>query len=185
MQQINLYTHLPHPVKSLVDARALLVLFGVFCLTLLLSFSAGLLQKYHDYAKLAQAAKQFQTAKDYLTVLALKNPSVIMQAPDIAKLAYCKFKFSALLEAFAEAIVPGVWLTDISITGRGQSLSVKGHALVEGQVQLYAEQLNHLEIFKQTPLVLQDVTRGSADDKKSSVNMLNFRISTKAAQDNG
>jgi hypothetical protein len=73
----------------------------------------------------------------------------------------------------------------MSITGRGQSLSVKGHALVEGQVQLYAEQLNHLEIFKQTPLVLQDVTRGSADDKKSSVNMLNFRISTKAAQDNG
>jgi hypothetical protein len=184
MQQINLYTHLPHPVKSLLDARALLVLFGVFCLMLMLSYGVGLLQRHHDNVKLERASQQFETAQLQIKALVLKYPSAVVQAPDVTKLIYCKFKFSTYLEAFAAAIVPGVWLTNISISAHGASLAVKGHALLEGQAQLYAEQLNNESLFKQTPLVLQDIMRNSADDKKAA-NMLSFRIATKVAQDNG
>ncbi len=184
MQQINLYTHLPHPVKSLLDARALLVLFAVFCSMLMLSYGVGLLLRHHDNVKLANASQQFKTVQLEIKALALKFPSSVVQAPDVAKLRYCKFNFSAFLEAFAAAIVPGIWLTDIAIADRGASLSIKGHALLEGQAQLYAEQLNNQLIFKDTPLILEDVMRNSADDK-TAANMLSFRIATKVAEDNG
>jgi hypothetical protein len=185
MQQINLYTYLPHPVKSILDARALSVLFGVFCLMLMLTYCVGLMQKHQDKVKLAQANQGFQVAKDRLSALVLQFPSAVTTAPDVAKLAYCKFKFSTKLEALAAAIVPGVWLSDISIAAQGESLAIKGHALIEGQVQLYVEQLNNQKTFQQTPLVLQDMTRGDLSDKKADDNILNFQITTKAPQTNG
>jgi hypothetical protein len=138
------------------------------------------MQKHHDKVKLAYANQDFQVAKDRLATLALQYPSAVTSAPNIAKLAYCKFKFSTMLEALASSIVPGVWLSDISISAQGESLAIKGHALIEGQVQLYVEQLNNQKTFQQTPLVLQDMTRGDVADKKASDKILNFLITTKA-----
>jgi hypothetical protein len=187
MQQINLYRYLPHPIKSLLDARALLVLCGVFCLALLFSSGIELVIEHHDRVKLNNATAKYQAAQHQLVTLAAKYPSSIVQmkAPDEKKLAYCQFKFSNYLQALANGIVAGVWLTDISISERGKILSVKGHALVESQAQLYVDQLNEEPFFKETPFILQDVERAASTDKKPASDMLNFRISTKAAQDHG
>ena len=185
MQQINLYKHLPKPIKSLLDARALLVLFGVFCSTLVISWLFTLMLKHHDNSKLMVAMAQYQTSQRLIGQLAEKYPSsaVQMLPPDIAKIAYCRFKFSSYLTALAHVNVPGVWLSAILISDHGKSIIIKGHALVDNQIQYYADQLNKELILKNVPLILQDATRNEPDPKQPALSeILNFSLATKAGE---
>jgi hypothetical protein len=185
MQQINLYKHLPQPVKSLLDARSLLVLYGVFCLMLMLSWLVSLMLKFHDNSKLNAAMAQYTASQHLLVQLSEKYPSsaVQLKAPDAAKIAYCHFKFSNYLETLGHVSVPGIWLSVILISDHGKSIVLKGHALVESQIQYYVDQLNKQKLLSNAPLILQDVTRNQADPNKPALSeILNFSLATKSGE---
>jgi hypothetical protein len=67
------------------------------------------------------------------------------------------------------------------ISDHGKTIVLKGHALVEGQIQYYVDQLNQQQFFSAVPLILQDVTRNPEDPSKPVTGeILNFTLATKA-----
>jgi Tfp pilus assembly protein PilN len=187
MQQINLYKNLPQPIRSILDARALLLLYSVFCLMLIVSFFLGLIQKHHDTVLRDKSMQQYVDAQHRLVVLAAKYPTTVvqMEPPDVARLGQCKVKFSQYLTAFADGIIPGVWLTNISITDHGKTLLLKGHAQVENQVQAYVESLKQQPLLQNAALFLQDVTRANVTDKKGTTSVLSFSIASQPVNTHG
>ena len=148
-QQINLFKFVKMPVKSPLDARFMLELFGGF-LALLTVILLGTL--FHE-ARLDNAEATSKTTLDAkrkeLVALAGLYPQTTIptQILDSTRLPMCNIKFSNYLQSFAAADVSGVWLTEISISKSGQEISLKGHALRTLQVQQFLLQLKQQQMF--------------------------------------
>ena len=149
MQQINLYKYVKMPVKSALDARFLLELFGGFFAFLALVLLVTLLREAQlghaeNVGKLTLDAKR----KELITLAGQYPQNTIpAQILDATRLPICNVKFSTYLQAFAEAYVAGVWLTQIDISKSGQEISLKGHALRPLQVQQFLLQLKEQQTF--------------------------------------
>jgi hypothetical protein len=159
-QQINLYKFVKMPVKSALDARFMLELFGAFFAVLTLILLVTVVQeKRLGYAEEASKATLDEKRKE-LVILAGLNPQtpIPVQIIDSTRLPMCNIKFSNYLQSFADADVQGVWLTEISISKSGQQISLKGHALRTLQVQQFLLQLKQQHMFADISFDILQIT---------------------------
>jgi Tfp pilus assembly protein PilN len=180
MQQINLFRHLPQPIKSALDLKMLILLYAAFLMVLMLVSFVSVIGKFVDDSHLNHATKNFTKAQQNLVALAGKYPksAAEIKLPDMEKLQTCKVQFSKYLTGIANAFISGVWLTEIDIHDHGQTINLKGNSLSEQQVQTYLDQLKKQDVFAGTSLYLQEIQQTPADTKSPSV--LSFTLTTKA-----
>ncbi len=184
MQQINLYSYLPKTIRSVITLKVLTALYGIFFAVLMLNYFIGCLMKNHETTQTNTAKQVLNFERNHLIDLSLKYPSssitpLLFQSNQTAA---CQVKFSAYLEAFAESIVPGVWLTEIHISANGKEIDLKGHALKAAFAQQFVEHLKKQPIFLSLDFELQELTQFSElMSEQNTVNhYVNFDLSTKA-----
>jgi hypothetical protein len=148
-QQINLHKFVIYPVQSTLDAKRLLTLYGVF-FALLMGFYllCGMLKVYDEH-QLSTLKTTLEAARKTLTATAEKYPDTAIASRFLAahRQPLCNVKFSAFMQAFAKAIIPGTWLTEIDMKHNGKEISLKGHSLQAGFAQQFLIEL------KQQPLL--------------------------------
>jgi hypothetical protein len=172
MQQVNLFQFVALPHKSRLDTQFALQLSGGFLGLLLCLYLLSYFQTSHEISKLNLQSAQLDKARQELMVLAAKYPQTVSSdIIDASKLPVCNIKFSNYLRAFAEALLPGIWLTDIGIADSGKTVVLKGHALQVPLAEAYLERLKENKIFQNFNITL--------DDLNKSQPVLNFQLTAK------
>ena len=84
-------------------------------------------------------------------------------------------KFSAYLVALSNAILPGVWLSEMDFSRNDHRIRLKGHALRTPAVQLFINQLSRQAVFAQEEFRIEDLTEVIVDNQK----IIDFVIANK------
>lgn len=184
-QQVNLAKYISLPIKSPLDMRRLMIFYGIFLLFLMFVYLGMLSLKSHQVAKYNELKITLDNAKQELIQTAAKYPQsqASIKYLNTSLFSICNVKFSAYLEGFAKAAVPGVWLTDINVSNHGKEISLKGFALKATQAQQYLIQLKNLSVFDKLTFELKELTETteSSDTEKTSSKPLNFQLTAKAS----
>jgi hypothetical protein len=148
--------------------------YGLFFGLLMLVYGINSFLLKHDTDKLAQLNAELTSVRLNFIDVAAKYPrsEISPQILDSSRQPMCNIKFSNYLEAFAQAIVPGVWLTEINITDNGKQITLQGHSLKPVMVQLYLQQLKQLAMFAPMTFQILDLS----EDKST----LNFQLTARA-----
>ncbi|MDR3477048.1 MAG: hypothetical protein P4M14_03365 [Gammaproteobacteria bacterium] len=186
-QQINLYRYLPHPIKSFLDLKILALLSGGFAGFLMLFYLFGLIHEQYLLSHLNKINTSLADSRQHLQQIAAEYPELDISqfAMNASKIAACKIKFSPFLEGFAKAVVPGAWLTNISIANNGTLISLKGYATRGIEAQEFLERINKQSTFTTRPFVMQDLSQPiePISAKPSSIsNVLSFYLTTEVPQ---
>jgi hypothetical protein len=160
-QQINLYRYLPHPIRSFLDLKMITILSSGFLGILMLFYLFGLIHEQILASRLTKLSITLENSRQHLQQIAAKFPEldIAQRAMTASKIAACKTKFSPLLEGFANAITPGIWLTNFTISNNGHLISVKGYTTRAIDAQEFLEKLNKDVTFATTPFVMQDLAQ--------------------------
>jgi hypothetical protein len=142
-QQVNLFKFVHLPNKSPLGAELLLKLFGGFFGVLMVIFLISFMYETHLSHKDEEVKVTLEAKRKELVALAGQFPqsNIPTQILDATRAPICNTKFSLFLQAFANAYVGGVWLTEFSITKSGQEVLIRGNATRALQVQQYLLQL--------------------------------------------
>lgn len=85
-----------------------------------------------------------------------------------------RIPFSNELVAFAEAIIPDVWLTSIDISTNGKAITMKGQSMSMENLHKFLENLLHENIFSGFSLNVNNIENLDKNNKNGN---LNFEIS--------
>jgi Tfp pilus assembly protein PilN len=171
MQQINLYQYLQKPDRSPLSAKTVLLSYGLFLLLLLICYFYGLIQAHHQAVAFNQATSDLNQSRQHLVTLVEKYPQFNLDSQILNANQACQVRFSRYLTGLASVAVPGVWLTEITIS-ESMQLMLKGHALKAEAVQQYMNQLNSHHHFLGKDFALQELTE--AEETK----LLDFSVVT-------
>ncbi|MES2218511.1 MAG: PilN domain-containing protein [Pseudomonadota bacterium] len=148
MQQINLFKFVKLPIKSVIDGKLLLSLYGIFFGFLMLVFLISIFQNHRLRVAETNLKDSVEAKRKELVSLATLYPtSIPTQILDATRLPLCNIKFSNYLASFSQAYVSGIWLTNISISKNGEEISLKGHALRALEVHQFLLQLKQQNLF--------------------------------------
>jgi hypothetical protein len=148
-QEINLFKFVKLPIKSVLDAEVFGILFGGFFGFLMLVFLITLFHQARLSSTAEVAKNNLEAKRRELVALAGRYPEsgIPSQILDSTRLPMCNTKFSSFLESFSQAVIPGIWLTEITIAQSGHEISLKGHALRALEVQQFLLQLKQQSLF--------------------------------------
>jgi hypothetical protein len=183
-QQVNLRKYVALPIKSPLDAKRMLSLFGILIALLMAIYFCGDLLKRAQLSELSDLKNSLDETRKNLVFTAAKFPQsqVSIKLLDSSRLSSCNTKFSTYLTSFAKAITPGAWLTDIQITNNGMQFILGGHVLQASQAQQYLTQLKQLPEFANYVFEITQLTLKTdlSDTTKSSNQPLNFQLTAKS-----
>lgn len=179
-QQINLYRYLPHPIKSFLDLKMLTLLLGGFFGFLMVIFLIGFIHTEYLSSRLAKINLQLTQSRQHFQDLAAQFPEIDSAEHALLnnEVSACSTKFSPYFEAFANAIVSGVWLTEINISNNGRHVSLIGYASRAIGAEEFLEQLNKQPVFANLPFVIQNLSAVNNTTPKQPMpnNTLSFNL---------
>ncbi|MDR3492177.1 MAG: PilN domain-containing protein [Gammaproteobacteria bacterium] len=176
MQQINLYKFFTHPVRSSISFNVLIALYSILIVFLFVLYEYGAIQKNYeekDYQTISAKLKESQQKLDAANKK-INNPVVLKELK-----SKCETRFSVYMEALAKAAPAGVWLTNISITNKGNLVDLRGHSMLAAQVNEFIANLKQQKIFTKYTFELQELNEFSGAEGTS--NYFNFTLVSKAA----
>jgi hypothetical protein len=183
-QQVNLRKYIALPIKSPLDARRMLSLLGILVAFLLAVYMYGDLLKRSQLSELNNLKNTLDETRKNLVFTAAKHPhsEVFIKLLDSSRLPSCNIKFSNYLKVFAKTIVPGAWLTDITINNNGKQFILGGHVLQADQAQQYLMRLKQSPEFANYEFEITQLTGTSdlLDTKKSGNQSLSFQLTAKS-----
>ncbi len=191
-QSINLYALLPRHAKFALTYDQMISIYCVFIAFLLMASLSTLWQQHEKKIQLTTKTIELEQTQqqfaDLLSRYPTLNPSdldvslksleqgLAIKTKMVALLSQSQ-GFSDYLTALGKAIVPGVWLTEINVSG--VTIVIKGNALRSSAVQEFIQQMKTQPIFAGIPITLQDLSE--INDKATGNEILTFTLSTKVA----
>jgi len=181
-QQINLYRYVKRPVKSPVDTRVFLITLSLFFGILMTGYFTSLIYQYNLSLQTSELEKKLAIVRQQLADVIAKYPHSQF-SEEMIKLPPCDIRFSRYLQAFAKALVPGIWLTEIEIANGGESMSLHGRALKATEVQNYLDKLKQQPVFSNLNFEIADLSSISESTTNPSVTteIINFHLTTTGA----
>lgn len=189
-QQINLYHYLSRKSKFFLTLEMAITLSCLFLLLLFVNLLYELWNKHELTAQVKKSNATFIQTQQHLITLLKQYPSIDikdleksvqdLQADLIAKakvfdLLVENARFASYLTGLANAVVPGVWLVDISFSNHMPHISLRGHALQPEQTQQFIEKLMQQATFFDMTFELQELTQAMSEQDSS----INFYITSK------
>ena len=183
MQNINLYRFLPRPVKSTLTYNTLLFCYAIFFILLMGKFFLDLTHKHQVTVALIQSNAELASLQSQVSTLSdqyAKNNSVVAMAQDTTDLP-CHAKFSSYLQTIAEAIISGVWLTNINILANGKQVTLSGYAVKAPDVQQFLAKLNQQALFAALNFEIEQLNEPEQADTidQAAKNYLSFTLVSK------
>jgi Tfp pilus assembly protein PilN len=196
LQQINLYRQFKPSQPLFFSINIVFVFYSIFFCILLLS-------SLKDYQHVKVLQKQVNSLSAELTVEMTKLEKVKKEYPLVnlsdleASIQRLKQElgtrgnmlailsrqgtFTNYLNALANAIIPGVWLTNIQITHYGQDINLQGKATAAPLVHLFLEQLQKQSLFSKMQIEIGEINKSPPGPQVEPYN--NFVITAKAGME--
>lgn len=190
-QEINLYTHFAkiNTDISPFSRNRLLLSWLLFIMLSFLLYLGSLWETYQLNIKNIQLVKQEDKLKATFFDLKNKYPPLffsqdaeatmtrmeaeIISQEKILKSVEDNIPFSSYLTAFANTIIPDVWLTSIAIQNSGDEITLKGETLDKHALQRFLESIQLNKQFKPFKLESQEI--GNVKNSTTATH-LNFQI---------
>lgn len=168
-QQVNLLNALPQTQRDFFSARILTKVLGVFVVFLFIVYGFGYWGSISLNKKATALKIKHSETADELVALTKKYPKAAnysklenevkaleKQTKARARLAEILKKqgafntsgFSEYLVGLGKSVVPGVWLTEFTLSNGGASVGLEGRALNAQLVLGFVKQLNDSKEFK-------------------------------------
>lgn len=201
MQQVNFYSLLPKPAKYQLTPTLAIQAVAGFAILLVVFYLFNLLIYFwqtHTLTQLQKQQKQMQqqlieVTKDY--ELNSKTKPILWQNQQLS--AEIKVKqatleklqqmapmgptgYTSYLLAFANAIVPGVWLTDIYIDHKNQIIELSGKANANAAIMQFIQNLD-----KETILNGRTFSAFHLENVANHTGQINFKLNNKLQAQNG
>lgn len=182
-QQVNLFQFVERPKEKFLEINTILRIYGILFAAL---FALTILQwaiVHHTKTKVAFLKNQTEQERQIFISEANKFPGIsqVIKKVDANKLTECQTKFSKYLTAFAESIVPGVWLTNIQVSENGKQILLKGLGYKPDQIEMYLANLKETALFHNFEFELQNITQSEPNEMESSqIKESKFGVTTTA-----
>lgn len=171
-QEINLYNYLPKKTGFELTPKTALLSYGAFLSLLLMFYFVSLWQKHKLVTQFDYLNHETSLALQQLTILVQQYP---ISDPDILKKTIGQLQeeyekkaklidllspyanFSSYLVGLGNAIVSGVWLTQITFDRGENKIILKGYALQSAFLDQFYSQLAKQPIFSNLKFELNDI----------------------------
>ena len=161
-QQINLYSYLPQKERSLLTPTIVSGSYGGFCLLLLIFYLTTGWQKHQLNSEINKLMLSIATEQQQLTTLTQRypetDPEIIKKSiatlqqtyqtksKEMDQLSFNSY-YSQYLLALGNAIVPGVWLTEIEFDRGDDRIILQGYLLQPILLESFYKELIKQPIF--------------------------------------
>ena len=175
-QEINLLSFLPKKTGIELTQKVVLISYGAFFLVLCIFYFGSTWQKHKLENQINQLANAANQGQQQFTLLSQKYPvsdvanlkqligdmqKEYETKSEFADLISPNANFSSYLTALGNAIVPGVWLTEI-IFDRGENKVVlKGYALLPTLLERFYAQLSNQPVFSNLSFEINEIKQTS------------------------
>jgi hypothetical protein len=188
-QQVNFYRFLPQRPIFQLTLESVMTIYFIFFFLLMADYGFDLWQKHKKTNQIAQLSSEWSNQQQKLVGVAAQFASINPQdlQKSMAQLQknieinvrmltqlFGQIRFSDYMLGFAQAAVPGAWLTNIEVkTGEGK-IQLHGHAMTAEQAQQYLDGLQQQNYFSDFTFVLQELQQPTGGGSH-----LTFYITTK------
>jgi hypothetical protein len=189
-QNINLFLYLPKKIRLRLSLEWVVIICAGYFFFLMMNYSFNQWKRYQLTAQLKNLNEQLQNEEKNLQQLAKQYALTDLKDIATSKLKLEKdldikakmlaqflnpLQFSDYLVGFSQASLPGMWLTDFSISATDQKIQLHGRSLLATQAQTFLENLQNQYVFINMPFVLEELNQPSGAEEK----YMSFTITTK------
>lgn len=179
-QQINLYKYLKQTPTYFLTFNVILIIYAVFAFFLFIDTGFDIHNKKLLDAEVQELTLALDKEKQILEHIKLQYPSVNLEdlegsmqrlkqelntKSEIAAILAHQTLFSSYLTAFSNAVVKGVWLTDVNITKSGKNITLNGQSVKANFVDLYLERLKKQPLFSNMEFTIQEIAQNTVNEK--------------------
>lgn len=176
-QSINLYRYLPKKKKAILTTKVVIISYGAFIVFLFFVYLIQLHQKHKIITQFDQLNSEVSLLQQELTTMMQRYP--VNNVPDLNKAILDLQKerekkalmidllskythFSHYLIGLGNAIVDGVWLTQISFNrGENNNIVLKGFTLQPVLLKQFFIQLRNQRVFSNIEFELNDINQSN------------------------
>ena len=198
-QQINLYHPIFRKEKKTFSLQAMLNAAAVLIVGIALMFAYVTWNVHHLQNNINNADRHLVTATKRLQDIQkkfkqpVKNLALAREVRRHEQLIAARSKIQSILRqgiftntsgysnyflALARQHTPGVWLTEISITGAGEKMILKGRSTLANRVPRYLQKLSQEKTLSGIEFDVFQITRPEADKKQLPVRYVDFIAKT-------
>ena len=198
-QQINLYHPIFRKQKKTFSSRAMLNAAAVLIAGILLMYAYVTWNVHHLQDNINDAGQRFVTATKRLQNIQkkfkrpAKNLVLEREVRRHEQLLAARSKIQSILQqgiftntsgysgyflALARQHTRGVWLTEISITGAGEKMMLKGRSTLANRVPRYLQKLSQEKTLSGIEFDVFQITRPEEDQKQLPVKYVDFIVKT-------
>lgn len=192
-QQINLYRFLPIERQWRFTKEMLIIFYSVFFFLLMANYFYELWGRHNLVKQFEQSSAALIKAQAHIAAITKQYTFIdltdltgslkklqddLVNQQKIESALETKLKFSAYLGALSQAVVPGIWLSEISFSASERTVTLKGHALQASSTQVFLNKLSEQPVFKDFRFKLEDLTEVLSDKQTT----IDFVVTGKAVK---